>query len=99
DGHRVALRDYLNAGGRAFATHYHYNWFQGDAPADLQSVAPLHSTLTPLDDLVHIDQTFPKGMALAEWLDFVDGSSPFGQFNVVDGRAHTQMVDTDLSRL
>ena len=38
-GHRTALRDYINAGGRVFATHYHYNWFQGDAPADLQSIA------------------------------------------------------------
>jgi hypothetical protein len=24
-----ALEDYLNAGGRAFASHYHYSWFSG----------------------------------------------------------------------
>ena len=99
NGHRTALRDYLNAGGRVFATHYHYNWFQGDAPADLQSVAQFSSTQNGFNDLVDIDQTFPKGMALAEWLDFVDGQSPIGQFNVVDGRRHAQTVDMNLAQI
>ena len=86
NGHRVALRDYLDAGGRVFATHYHYNWFQGDAPADLQSVATFTSNANGFEGPVDIDQTFPKGVALAEWMAFVDGSSPLGQFHVVDGR-------------
>jgi hypothetical protein len=99
NGHRVALRDYIDVGGRAFATHYHYNWFQGDAPADLQSVATFTSDFSTFDNLVDIDQTFPKGVALAEWMDFVDGSSPFGQFMVEDGRRHTLSVDTNLARI
>jgi hypothetical protein len=98
-GHRVALRDYINLGGRVFATHYHYNWFQGDAPADLASVATFTSTQNNFNGLVDIDQTFPKGLALAQWMDFVDGSSPFGQFNVLEGRQHTQSVDTNLARI
>ena len=93
DGHRAAMRDYLGAGGRVFATHYHYNWFQGDAPADLKSIATFTGAQNDFDGLVDIDQTFPKGMALAEWMDFVAGQSPFGQFNVVDGRQHTETLD------
>ncbi|MBI4953752.1 MAG: carboxypeptidase regulatory-like domain-containing protein [Myxococcales bacterium] len=99
DGHRVALRDYVDLGGRVFATHYHYNWFQGDAPADLQSVATFSSNQNNFDGLVDIDLTFPKGVALADWLDFVDGASPYGQFNVVAGRRHTQTVDQSLARI
>ncbi len=99
NGNRVALRDYIDLGGRVFATHFHYNWFQGDAPPDLQSVAQFTSTLNAFNDIVDIDQTFPKGMALAEWLLFVDGSSPLGQFDVVDGRRHTIAVDTNLARI
>ena len=99
NGHRVALRDYIDLGGRVFATHYHYNWLQGDAPADLQSVAQFTNTQNNFNDLVDIDLTFPKGVALADWLDYVDGSSPYGQFNVVDGRRHTTFVDTALARI
>jgi hypothetical protein len=99
DGHRAALRDYLDAGGRVFATHYHYNWFQGDAPADLQSVATFTSNANGFEGPVDIDQSFPKGVALAEWMAFVDGSSPFGQFHVVDGRRHTVSVDESLARI
>lgn len=92
NGHRAALRDYINTGGRVFATHYHYNWFQGDAPADLQSVATFTSTQNGFNGSVDIDTTFPKGSALADWLLFVDGASPLAQFNVVDGRRHTTAV-------
>jgi hypothetical protein len=99
NGHRVALRDYLNLGGRVFATHYHYNWFQGDAPPDMQSVATFTSTQNNFDDQVDIDTTFPKGLALADWLFFVDGSSPHSHFDVVDGRRHTVTLDTNLARI
>ncbi len=94
NGRRTALRDYLNLGGRVFATHYHYNWFQGDAPADLQSVATFTSAFTTFSDLVDIDTSFPKGLALADWMAFVSGLSPYGQFQVNDGRQHTTGTST-----
>jgi hypothetical protein len=99
NGHRVALRDYIDQGGRVFATHYHYNWFQGDAPGDLSSVASFTSAFNTFDALVDIDTSFPKGMALADWLAFVDGSSPFGQFFVNEGRQHTLSVNQMLARI
>jgi len=99
NGHRSTLRDYLDLGGRVFATHYHYNWFQGDAPADLQSVASFSSNQNAFDGLVDIDTTFPKGLALADWLMFVDGSSPYSQFDVVDGRRHATSVAMALAQI
>jgi hypothetical protein len=110
DGHRPALRDYLDNGGRAFGTHYHYDWFRGpggfvnsgaagDAPADLDSIADFTGIQTDFSGLVDIDQTFPKGAALAEWMDFVDGSSPLGQFNVNNGRLHTIATDPTNTRV
>ena len=37
-----ALEEYLNAGGRVFASHYHYSWFAGVLlqPADPQTYSP-----------------------------------------------------------
>jgi hypothetical protein len=98
NGHRTALRDYIDLGGRVFATHYHYNWFQGDAPADMMSVASFSGNQNAFDGLVDIVTSFPKGMALADWLLFVDGASPHGHFNVVDGRRHTTALDATLAQ-
>lgn len=98
-GRRDDLVDYIDAGGRVFATHYHYNWFEDDAPQEMRDLATFSTSQNDFNGLVDIDQNFPKGVALAEWMDFVDGSSPFGQFNVQDGRRHTQTLDTDIGRI
>ena len=81
-----------------FATHYHFTWMQGDAPADLASIATFRPDYNAVDDIVDIDTTFPKGEALADWLEFVDGSSPWGQFNVADGRDHTMSLSANAQR-
>ncbi len=61
--------NYANLGGRVFATHYSYVW--------LYNIAPFSSTATWAINTANyngttynglIDQTFPKGMALAQWL-------------------------------
>ncbi len=88
DANPPALESYLNVGGRAFASHYHYAWFSGSlghypAPADWGTNL---ATWTPgsNSDLGviggSIDQTlngstapFPKGIALAQWLKIVNG--------------------------
>jgi len=64
------MRDFLNAGGRVFATHYHYTWFS-NGPAELKSIAnwtPDSLSADPTVADVKIDTTFPKGKALSEWL-------------------------------
>jgi hypothetical protein len=90
NGHRVKMRDYLDIGGRVFSTHYHFNWMQGDAPADLQSVATFGSEYFDNGTVTaDIDMSFPKGEALADWMLFVMGSNVHGRFPVTEIRANT----------
>jgi hypothetical protein len=78
--------DYANAGGRLFLTHYSYTWlfdmppFQGTATWAPDSAHPTNNdaALTAT-----IDQSFPKGMAFAQWLELVGATSPMpGQIQI-----------------
>ncbi len=66
---KVRMRDYLNAGGRVFATHYHATWFK-DGPDDVKSVASWGGSgpATDTSGTFSIDRTFPKGEAFGDWL-------------------------------
>ncbi|HTB73849.1 MAG TPA: hypothetical protein VK762_11425 [Polyangiaceae bacterium] len=65
---KQAMHDWLNEGGKVFATHFHYTWF-AFGPADFQGVA---SWLGPSvgNQMVEgaIDTTFVKGQAFHNWL-------------------------------
>lgn len=72
---RTNLKDYLDKGGRIFASHYQYEWLKN-------GVAPLPSTATWAKESapdttndVSIDTTFAKGVALSEWLDEVKATT------------------------
>jgi hypothetical protein len=77
DTDRARVRDYLNAGGRLFATHYQYVW--------LDNFAPFSGTATWNVDQKHpndpnpvlgdIDTSFPKGNLFASWLGNVNALS------------------------
>jgi hypothetical protein len=71
---------YLNAGGRAFNSHYHINFFGEQRKADpgLQSTATwsLWGSCNTPPQL--IDMTFPKGQAMADWLQNLPASSGWG---------------------
>jgi hypothetical protein len=63
-----ALHDYASAGGRVFASHYHYSWLNS-GPYGGENLA----TWTPgSNDMGTIGATivkdFPKGQALQDWL-------------------------------
>jgi hypothetical protein len=72
------MRDYLNAGGRVFATHYHYTWFK-NGPAELAGVANWQGVGS--SNPYSIDTSFPKGKAFAEWLQTYGGAMN-GQINL-----------------
>jgi hypothetical protein len=72
-----ALHDYASAGGRVFASHFHYSWFF-TGPYGMENLA----TWTPeSNDIGDIQATivttlangdpFPKGVALLAWLEHV----------------------------
>jgi hypothetical protein len=67
-----AMYDYASAGGRIFASHFHYVWF-ADGPPLFQQAAdwsPQRGTgVNPYSACGVIDQSFAKGQAFAKWLD------------------------------
>jgi hypothetical protein len=72
---RANLKEYLDKGGRLFASHYGYEWFKN-------GVTPLPSTAmwtnTSQEDQssdVSIDTSFSKGEAFSDWLDGVDATT------------------------
>jgi hypothetical protein len=83
-----ALQQYADAGGRVFASHWHNYWFEhglapwpGIANFDHQKDLAIPFTAT-------IDTSFAKGMALAQWLVNVKGSTTLGEL-VIQGAQHT----------
>jgi hypothetical protein len=101
-GYANAL-SYLNAGGRVFGTHFQYNLFAsevqcaGDATckgaADLASVAQWrgNDNAAQRSEPYFINQTIPKGQAMAKWLYDVGGGT-FGQVSLFDVRHDVDMV-------
>jgi len=88
------LDTYLNGGGRFFGSHYHINFFTGlqlsgnpdPVPADLKSAAdwaPAWGSCMsgPFD----IDTTFPKGKAMADWMNNIFPTAPYGQVAITSG--------------
>ncbi len=84
--------NYANAGGRIFATHFSYVWLFNDAPFNGTAswnvgqcdpfTSPDACTATigyPPDQTGFIDTTFPKGLALAQWLQNIGASTTLGQ--------------------
>jgi hypothetical protein len=83
-----ALRDYTTSGGRVFASHWHNYWLEQGAPP-----WPMVATFNHQPDLADpftatIDTSFPKGLALAEWLMNVGGSTRMGDL-VLHAAQHT----------
>jgi hypothetical protein len=68
---KAALHDWLDEGGKVFATHFHYTWFK-NGPADFQGVATWLGNSSGQDNGVYnIDTSFPKGMLFNKWLGTV----------------------------
>jgi hypothetical protein len=69
---KQALHDWLDEGGKVFATHFHYTWFK-NGPADFQGVAHWNGSTTGGDSGNYaIDTSFSKGATLSAWLKNVN---------------------------
>ena len=86
---------YANAGGRIFNTHFSYVWLYNDAPFSGTAAwmpgqcdpftSPDACAFTqgyPPDQNGIINQSFPKGKALAQWLQGVGASTTVGQIPI-----------------
>jgi hypothetical protein len=92
-----ALYDYAQNGGRVFASHYHYNWFNA-GPFGAQNLAtwqtggqhydvdPNALILTTLPG----GQPFPRGVAMNEWMTNVNALTS-GELHIVQAR-HNALV-------
>jgi hypothetical protein len=84
---RQALKDYLDMGGRVFASHWHNIWLE-EGPDPFPTIADFDHQSDIGDFTADIDMTFPKGQALADWLINVNGSTTLGQIDISDAQ-HT----------
>ena len=73
-----ALHDYASAGGRVFASHYHYAWFNS-GPYASENLATWSAGTNDMGNinanivtLLPNNQPFPKGQALKDWLGNVN---------------------------
>ena len=73
---KQALHDWLDEGGKVFATHFHYTWFKNSPQTDFQGVATWLGNSGGSDNARYdIDQTFPKGKVFDQWLGLVGALS------------------------
>jgi hypothetical protein len=102
DGYANALA-YLNAGGRFFGTHFQYNFFasqlqcNGDATCKGAPAFNSVASWVGSDNATYglepytINQDFPKGKAMASWLQDVQGGT-LGQIPLFDVRHDVNMA-------
>jgi hypothetical protein len=87
---QATLLAYTDLGGRVFATHYEYTWLSARAPFDTTAVwAPDANgsqffANDPGTGL--INTTFPRGLALAQWLQGLGASTALGKIQIRDLR-------------
>ncbi len=74
---QTRLVDYANGGGKLFITHYNYRWLYRNPPwRDTANWGDENPQARPTNPLTAtIDQSFPKGMAFARWLEIVGAQS------------------------
>jgi hypothetical protein len=68
------MHDWLDEGGKVFATHFHYTWFENSPDADFRGIATWGSgnTAAPYT----IDTTIPKAAEFIAWLNAVGVATP-----------------------
>jgi hypothetical protein len=103
--HGAALYTYAKAGGRIFASHYHEYWFRTNPDPSVVGVAtwvdPPHpdpaakTTAAPSD----ISKTFPKAVALHDWLNNQGALDMQGKLDIVETRANVDGVNVDAGAL
>jgi hypothetical protein len=86
------VKNYLDAGGRVFASHWHNHWVEF-GPQPFPTAANFDHRNDPRPGAATIDQSFPKGQALAEWLLNVGGSMTLGSIQISAPQATVRTVN------
>jgi hypothetical protein len=95
---KQAMHDWVNEGGKLFATHYHYTWFD-HGPADWQSVATWLGSSIALFGTAEgtVDSSFVKGQNLKSWLGEVNALDNTGGLALTEVGASVSSVNTKVS--
>jgi hypothetical protein len=82
----TALADWLNEGGKVFASHYQYTWFKNNPTAAFKGVANwvTSGAANPSTATEDIDNTFPKGKTFVTWLGGVGALNSAGPPPTID---------------
>jgi hypothetical protein len=103
DAAKTALYDYAKAGGRVFASHYHYVWFSKNPDAAVKGVATwvpepqpppgtLNSTIGKFETDADMSTAFPKVVAMKDWLSKQNALTADGKLHIVDPRYNASGV-------
>jgi hypothetical protein len=78
------LVNYANAGGRLFVAHYNYTWLYNIAPFSTTATWQVNAATTFTSDpgTGYINTGFPRGAALAQWLQAIGATTTLGQVQV-----------------
>jgi hypothetical protein len=92
----TAMHDWLDAGGKVFATHYHYSWFEY-GPPDFMGVATWGQTI--LDPAIGagnylINTSFSSGMTFDSWLGNVGALNSDGTITLTNVAASINTVNS-----
>ncbi len=94
---RQALHDYASAGGRVFASHFHYAWFNAGPYGD-ENLARWYSGSNEIGNVQGSIVTtlasgapFAKGQALAAWLGNV-GALRNGRLPITNGKRNAEVT-------
>ncbi len=94
---RQNVYDYASVGGRVLATHWQHIWYSG-GPLPVPQTGTWSDRSDPNSPTIGtINQSFPKGKALAEWLVNVGSTDPLGQVTLFDPRDNVQAVNAEYS--
>jgi hypothetical protein len=93
-----ALFDYTLQGGRVFASHWHNYWLEA-GPNPFPTTATFnHQPDLPDPFTALIDQSFPKGAAMADWLINVGGSTTLGEIEIRQAQHTVDAVNASITR-
>jgi hypothetical protein len=96
---KAALHDWLNEGGKVFATHFHYTWFKNSADPAFQTVATwLGSSMGNTTCNCSIDTSFPKGQTFHDWLSDVGALTTAGAVALNGVAKSVSAVNPETSR-
>ncbi len=77
------LVDYVNDGGRVLTTHFGFVWLRDSTDAGWKGLASWSATSARKDNLpATIDMSFPKGKALADWLQITGATKEQGKLTL-----------------